>query len=264
MPHKIALCQMPVAQADIDANLDAIAQRISQAASKGATLAIFPELCTTGFHWHKNKTLLDEHTRTTEQISSLCAQHKIGFYGSILAPHPQGGAANTALLIAPDGTEIARYRKIHLFTLVGEHKYLTPGETPIVCDSPWGRLGLAICYDMRFPELFRRYALQGAQAFLLCAAFPHPRLAHWQTLLRARAIEDQAWLIAVNQTGTETFSETNKLTYFGHSTVIDPWGKIITEADEADGIHYTTIAPEEATPIREKMTVLQDRRPELY
>jgi len=132
-------------------------------------------------------------------------------------------------------------------------------------DTPWGPVGLSICYDIRFPELFRTYALQGARMALSPIAFPHPRLDHWRILVRARAIENQMFLVGVNRVGSEDFGSDGTVTFFGNSVIIDPWGRTVVEAGETEETLLTaSIDLQQAEEVRSRMRVLGDRRPELY
>ena len=140
-----------------------------------------------------------------------------------------------------------------------EHKYLSPGHHPTIVDTSWGKMGLAICYDLRFPELFRVYALAGAKIVFLPAEWPHPRLNHWQILLRARAIENQMYVVACNRVGT------SKDTHFcGHSCIIDPWGEVVAEIGEDDGILTAEIGINKVDEVRSSIPIFADRRPEIY
>ena len=124
------------------------------------------------------------------------------------------------------------YRKIHLFRLFDEHKWLGEGEAPTMMDLPWGRAGLSICYDLRFPELFRRYAVEhGAELILICAEWPLVRVEHWRALLIARAIENQCFVAATNSCG-----DTGGTVFGGHSMIVDPWGAVIAEAGEDESL----------------------------
>jgi predicted amidohydrolase len=154
---------------------------------------------------------------------------------------------------------LGEYSKVHLYRLMDEDKYLTAGDRPTVIDLPWGAAGLAICYDLRFPELFRKYALAGARMVILPAEWPRPRLAHWRTLLRARAIENQMFVIACNRVG-----ETPGDHFPGHSAIVDPWGKAIVEGAEGEELLTAEIDLEEVIRFRELIPVFEDRRPDLY
>jgi predicted amidohydrolase len=142
---------------------------------------------------------------------------------------------------------------------------MTPGDCLTIAETPWGRIGLSICYDLRFPELFRTYALHGARAVLSPSAFPYPRISHWKVLVRARAIENQMYVIGVNQVGSEDFGADGSVTYFGDSCIIDPWGDKVVEAGEtSEELLTASIDLDEADEIRHRMTILSDRRPDLY
>ena len=126
-------------------------------------------------------------------------------------------------------------------------------------ELPWGCAGLAICYDLRFPELFRRYALEGARLMILPAAWPHPRRMHWRTLLRSRAIENQCFVAACNRVGTA-----DDVSFFGSSAVIDPWGETLIEGGETEALLTVRIDLDTVEATRAKIPIFADRRPELY
>ncbi len=265
----IALLQMPVATAKPEANLARAEPMLAEAAvartADEPLLAVLPEMWTTGFRWSRLAELAQRHAAIVERLGELARRHGLWIHGSMPLPaeDPQR-PANTAVLIAPDGRVAARYRKVHLFTLFDEQLHLTAGQERVTHDAPWGRTGLGVCYDLRFPELFRAYALDGVVVQLLPSAWPHPRLEHWRTLVRARAIENQMFVVAVNQVGTEHFENGGEATYCGHSAVVDPWGERLVEAGEDQAVVTARIDPSKAIGVREKMTVLRDRRPGVY
>jgi predicted amidohydrolase len=132
-------------------------------------------------------------------------------------------------------------------------------------NTPWGPAGLSICYDIRFPELFLSYALEGAKLVFSPAAFPHPKLHHWKALVRARAIENQMFMIAANQVGGEDLGADGTLTYVGNSAVIDPWGETVIEGPEdKEELLTGEIDISRVDEIRNKMKVFRDRRPDVY
>jgi predicted amidohydrolase len=140
-----------------------------------------------------------------------------------------------------------------------EDLYLQPGSSPLVMDLPWGKTAMAICYDLRFPELFRRYALEGAQMVILPAEWPAERIEHWRTLVQARAIENQYYIVATNTCG-----EIGGTVFGGHSMLVDPWGKVLIEAGDEPGLFTVEIELERVEQIRQRIPVFEDRRPELY
>lgn len=261
----LSLAQMHVANASPEINLEKAEAFASQASSEGSSLIVFPEMWTTGFNWDYLKANRESHSRTVEMVAHLAKKHLIWINGSMPTLNPAGGLFNTSILFSPEGHIHASYNKIHLFTLLPEYKHLSPGNQMATTGTPWGKTGLAICYDLRFPELFRSYALEGACLVTLPAAFPYPRLEHWKILTKARAIENQMFMICVNQVGTEQTSPNDSLTYFGSSAVIGPWGESILECPEdVECLKTVTIDLSRVREVRQQMRVLKDRRPDVY
>jgi predicted amidohydrolase len=188
----------------------------------------------------------------------MANSHRIWVAGSMLEERA-GKYYNTLAVYAPEGSLAAVYRKTHLFRLMQEEQYLASGPETAMVELPWGNAGLAICYDLRFPELFRGYALAGAQLMLIPAEWPNPRREHWRTLLRARAIENQCFVAACNRVG-----ETNGAHFFGASAVISPWGETLVEAGEVETLITVSIDLAEAAAARKRIPVFEDRRTDLY
>jgi len=260
MKLTISLAQMNVNLGNPDRNLENAKNMATEAARRGSTLLVLPELWSTGYDLEN----AGRHAAAPDQgifseIASLAKQCGLYILGSNLALLPGGKFGNTAVFFGPQGNSLASYTKLHLFRLMSEHSYLEPGDSLVVADTPWGKTGLAICYDLRFPELFRAYALRGAQMVIIPAEWPDPRLEHWRILLRSRAIENQMFIIACNRVGT-----TQETTFFGHSSIIDPWGNTIVEADEAEGLITATIDTDLVDIVRAKIPVFEDRRPSIY
>ncbi len=255
----ISLAQMRIALGDVKRNLSQMEKLTTEAARRGSHLVVFPELWSTGYALDRAKELGDTlNTGLFAQISTITTQNKISFVGSTLEKRGQE-MANSATFFAPTGRMMGVYRKIHLFRLMQEDKYLQAGESSLVMDLPWGRTGLAICYDLRFPELFRRYALEGAQMVVIPAEWPAERIEHWRTLLQARAIENQFFVVAANTTG-----QIGNTVFGGHSMIIDPWGRIIVEAGEEPVLLTAEIDFDKVQEVRERIPVFEDRRPDLY
>jgi predicted amidohydrolase len=140
-----------------------------------------------------------------------------------------------------------------------EDRWLQPGAAPLIMDLPWGTTGMAICYDLRFPELFRRYAVQGAKVIVMPAEWPIERVEHWRTLLQARAIENQCFMVATNSAG-----QTGNTTFGGHSMIVDPWGKIVVEVGETPTLVTAEIEVDLVDSVRNRIPVFEDRRPDVY
>jgi predicted amidohydrolase len=183
----------------------------------------------------------------------------------MLALNDNGKASNASILFDPQGRIAGIYRKAHLFAMIREADHLASGNSLCIVDTPWGKIGLTICYDIRFPELFRTYALKGAMIVLSPMAFPHPRIEHWKTLVRARAIENQFFMIGTNRVGEENLGRCGKISYCGASAIIDPWGVTVIEGSETkEELLTAAIEVNKVNEVRGKMSVLRDRRPDLY
>jgi predicted amidohydrolase len=251
---------MDVAVGRPEENLQQAASLAREAAGRGAQFLLLPELWLTGY----DLTAAPEHAHAfqkkfQEHWVELARETDLWMAGSVLAPDPSGKPANTAMVLSPHGETVATYRKVHLFEPMGEVLHLVPGDEAPTFDLPWGRAALAICYDLRFPEIFRRYALDGALWVLLPAQWPRSRVEHWRTLLRARAIENQGFVIACNRAGRDP-----EEVFGGYSAVIDPQGRIVAEAGPEPALLLAEIDLTDAANYRESFPVLSDRRPDLY
>ena len=176
--------------------------------------------------------------------------------GSYAERAADGSTYNTAVLIGPAGDILATYRKRHLFGFeTGERTLMSSGDDLVVIDTPLGRTGLATCYDLRFPEMFRGLIDLGAETFLLCSGWPVPRIEHWRLLARARAIENLAWLVACNGVGSHA-----GITLGGHSVVVDPKGEVVAEAGDTETVLFADVVPSQAGEWRTAFPALGDRR----
>jgi predicted amidohydrolase len=262
---KLSLAQFEVARADTAANLDQIADLARQAQSAGSDLICLPEMCTTGFDWAYNRERLSVAAEDAATLASLAGELGIAICGSLLEKTESGAAANTFHYFDAQGKLVARYRKLHLFTLFHEERNVEAGKECVAFESGYGRFGATICYDLRFPELYRRLTQLGATLHFVPAAFPHPRLEHWRVLLRTRAIENQVYVVATNQCGTEGHGrDVGETHYFGHSMVIDPWGEIVAEAGEAACLLSVDVDLSQVDQVRAKLSAWEDRRKDLF
>ncbi len=255
---RISLGQMQIKLACPADNLAKARQMIG--AAGGSQLILLPELWSTGYDLENARGHASElNCGIFAQVAAVAREQAIAVYGSLLERRGNQ-VMNCAAYYAADGELHGVYRKIHLFRLFDEHLWLGEGETATLLDLPWGATGLAICYDLRFPELFRRYAVNhGAKLMLLCAEWPLARVAHWRTLLRARAIENQCFVAATNSCG-----ETGGTVFGGHSMIIDPWGEIIAEAGEDECLLSAELDLDEVARVRRAIPVFEDRRPDAY
>ncbi len=255
MKLTLSLGQMNVQLGQPEANLARVRAWTAEAARRGSALVLFPELWSTGYdleNWQRHAS--PPGAGMFPRLAELAREHHIALGGSVLEVR-DGKAYNAFALFDAEGALSATYRKTHLFGLMDEPRNLTAGDVPVVLDLPFGRAGLAICYDLRFPKLFAAYVDARCEAFLLCAEWPNPRLDHWQTLLRARAIEGQAFVIACNRVGG------SGTTFFGHSMIVDPWGDVVVEGDDSEGVVVGRIDRARLSEIRSHFPFLSDGRP---
>jgi len=258
-PLRISLAQMDVRLGAPEANLRQAAEYAAEAARRGSHVLLLPELWGSGYALERAAELAAPLDRGLFAASaSLAQQHRMAIGGSLLES-ADGKVYNTFALFGPEGNLLAAYRKIHRFGPMEEDRYLEAGDAPALAQTPWGLCGLAVCYDVRFPELFRVYAAAGAPLLLLAAEWPRSRIGHWRTLLQARAIENQCFVAAVNRAG-----ESNGETFGGHSLALDPWGKILAEGGEAPTLLTADFPLEEAAAARQQLPALRDRRPQAY
>ncbi len=259
-PLRIALAQFDVRVGEPEANLATARRMVAEAARQGAKLVLLPELWGSGYDLpHAARYATPTDAGLFAEMTALAREHDLYLAGSLLEA-ADGRFYNTLLLTGPEGP-LATYRKVHLFRLMEEDHYLAPGESPVVASTPWGATGLAICYDLRFPELFRGYAVQGARLILLPAQWPARRVEHWRTLVRARAIEDQCFVAACNRVGRDPGSDA----FGGRSALVSPRGEVLVEGSEDDEALLIAEADlAEVERVREHIPVLQDRRPQIY
>jgi predicted amidohydrolase len=259
MKLNVSLGQMDVAFGEPERNLSTVREMTAEARRRGSEVVVFPELWSTGYDLER----VEEYATPTDEgifaeVAELAREHSIHIIGSLLAVRGKR-YSNTAVIYSPQGQPLAEYSKAHLFKLMEEDKYLVPGEEAPVFDLPWGRSGLALCYDLRFPELFRKYALAGAKIVFLAAEWPYPRLMHWQTLLKARAIENQFFMVACNRVG-----ESGDWSFFGRSAIYGPSGELIVGAGEEETLLTSVIDLDAMDEIRRLITVFDDRHEDVY
>jgi predicted amidohydrolase len=241
-----------------DARLDRMAGLI-EAAAAGSDLVVLPELWPNGGFtyqlWDATAQPLDGPWLSAMQDAARAASVVL-HAGSFIERQADGSLANTAVVVDADGTLDAVYRKIHLFGFTeGEPKYLVGGEDVVVADTSVGRLGLSTCYDLRFPELYRKLTDQRTDVFVVPAAWPLARVAHWTVLAQARAIENQTPLVAVNTVGTH-----GGVAMGGRSIVVSADGTVLVEADHSERIVQADLDPGATTQWRERFPALGDRR----
>lgn len=262
---KVAAVQM-VSTPEVERNFDSAARLVGQAAAQGARLVLLPE------YWpimglHERDKLSHAETGETGRIqdfmAGLAREHQLWLVGGTLPMAAAGSdkVLNTSLVYDPEGRRAARYDKIHLFNFVrGEENYdeartIEFGTEVQTFEAPFGRVGLSVCYDLRFPELYR--AMGECALIVMPAAFTYTTgQAHWETLLRARAIENQCYVLASAQGGRHV----NGRRTWGHSMLVDPWGEIVSVLPEGEGLVIGDIDPHRLQYVRESLPALRHRK----
>lgn len=256
---------------DVESNLERARDLIRQAAHAGAKIVGLPEnfayLGSDGDH----KLSLAEEIGDEAGgpiLSAMRSAARASGVWLLLGGFPERTAAgrigNTSVLMDPDGRVRARYRKIHLFDVdvpggqrFRESETVAPGDAPVVAETPWGGLGLSICYDLRFPELYRAMSAAGARIITVPSAFTRETgKDHWHVLLRARAIENQAFVIAPAQFGFHG----GKRASYGHALVVDPWGVVLGECGDREGFALAWLDFEYQDQVRRNLPCLSHRR----
>lgn len=271
---KIALLQLSVSD-DPAANLPVTRALMAEAAARGAGFVLTPEVtnCLSSDRAHQRAVL--RHEDADETLARLAEDAaRLGIWlliGSLAlkTEDEDGRFANRSFLIGPDGEVRARYDKINMFDVdVSEtEKYressgYRPGARAVTVATPFGLIGLTVCYDVRFPQLYRRLAQAGAQILTVPAAFNDTTgAAHWEPLLRARAIENGAWVLAPAQTGSHAAHEGRPRRTWGHSLVVAPWGEIVADGGTEPGITYAEINLAAVDRARRRIPSLMHDRP---
>ena len=266
---RIAVHQM-TSGIDLERNVSDMADAIVMSAKEGAVMYFAPEMSIIVDRDRSRarpQLAFESQTPAIGALSALASRLDIWLHlGSIPVLHENGQKlANRTLIIGPDGAIRARYDKMHLFDVSlatgeawRESSAYIAGESPVLVETPLGLMGLAICYDMRFPDLFSAYAKSDVAAITLPSAFTVPTgEAHWHTVLRARAIESESFVIAAAQCGQH---EDGRQT-FGHSLVVDPWGEVILDMGTSPGLQCVDLDLSKIDAVRQQIPVHANRRP---
>ena len=257
---------------DIDANIERAIDGVVSAVASGATYVQLPEYCN---YRGPTSRYLDVAESipgpTTAQLAEVAKANNITLHvGSMLERSPDPAKSyNTSVVIAPNGDIVATYRKGHLFDInvpgeveQYESRNIAPGDRLVVTDAPGFALGLSVCFDLRFTEMYRRLSSHGATVLAVPSSFAVATgRVHWEVLLRARAIENHAYVIAAAQAGTTK----EGIASFGHSMIIGPWGEVLAESDvDGEDVLVATIDVREVDRRRSQIAVLALQRPDLY
>ena len=241
-------------------NLERVERMVTEAALNGCDLVVLPEMIDTGY-------VMDEVVRSAGRwdelfvpgLRAIAKERDLNIVCGV-SERVEDRIYNAVAVIDRAGQIAGHYRKVHLFSPAGEDRACAPGEGLVAVELDGVRWGVAVCYDIRFPELVRRLVFDGAKGLLIPSAFPFPRLDHWRVLLRARAMENQCIVVAANRVGTD-----GPLTFCGASQIIDPYGTVLAAAGEiGEAITATEIDVEQVEAVRAAIPALSSTRPEVY
>lgn len=266
---KIALCQLFVT-ADKQGNLDQAAQMLEEAAKGGAQLAVLPEMfnCPYDIRCFRDYAEAIPSGETSVRLAKLAQTHELFLVGGSIPELMGERLYNTSVVFNPKGEVIAKHQKVHLFDVCvkngikfRESEVLAPGNDSTMFDTPWGKFGVEICYDIRFPELTRNMAKQGTSVIFVPAAFNMTTgPAHWELLFRSRALDNQIFMLGTSPARDLRAS----YVAYGHSLAADPWGQIIGQLDEKPGILMVDLDLAQISNVREAIPVWKQRREDLY
>ncbi|WP_027358438.1 carbon-nitrogen family hydrolase [Desulforegula conservatrix] len=254
---KAGVAQWDIRLGDLTHNIEKAEQFIESLCSDGADLCVLPEMWSSGFDYRN----LDKHAEKTpvilDGLKEMSVSLGITICGSL--PEKRDGRIFNSMFVVDSGEVKTSYSKIHLFTPTGEDRSFSAGEGAVICQTKHGILGLIICYDLRFPELCRALTLAGAGIIVCSAQWPGARIHHWNTLLAARAIENQVFIVASNRCGKDS-----SIIYGGSSRIISPYGRVIGECHEGEESVVADIDPEELVRFRKMMPCLEHIKPGAY
>lgn len=266
---EIAMCQMKVVE-NKEENIKKAVSMIKEASHHGARIVVLPEMFNCPYENDKFVEYAEEKltSRTLEAISRAANENNVYIVAGSIPERDSENIYNSSFIFDDCGNMLDVHRKLHLFDVdvddginFRESDTITPGNKVTVIDTPLIKFGVAICFDVRFPELFRLMVMEGAKLVVLPGAFNMTTgPAHWETTLRARAIDNQIYMAAVSP------ARNNELSYvaYGHSMLVDPWGNMVETANEAETIIYATVNGELVNKIREELPLLKNRREDIY
>ncbi|MGB7969355.1 MAG: carbon-nitrogen hydrolase family protein [Methanobacterium sp.] len=265
---KIAICQMSVVD-DKQTNLDKVTAMIKESGDNGADMVVLPEMFNCPYETHKFRAYAEsaDDSPSLKTVSMAANMNNIYLVAGSIPELLDGNIYNSCFILNRNGEVIDVYRKMHLFDvdipgmIFNESETVTAGNKITVVDTDLTHIGIGICYDIRFPELFRIMTLKKAGLMIVPGAFNMKTgPAHWETLIRARAIDNQVYMVVASPAPNEDLS----YVAYGHSLIVDPWGKILCEAGENEEIIYATIDTSYTDKIREELPILKNRRTDIY
>ena len=264
---RVALCQIPISSRP-HLNADRVRAAVLQAADQGADLAVFPEATQVRFGSDLRAAAEPLDGPFGAGLAAVAKQSGVALVAGVFEPAPDGRVYNTAVAYDGTGELVAAYRKLHLFDAFGhrESDQVAPGSAPVICTLAGVRIGLAICYDVRFGELSRALAVAGAELLVLPAAWAAGlfKEEHWVTLVRARAIENTMWVAAVGQVPDPDERPTRAATGIGRSMLVDPLGVVRADLGPAPGVTVAKVDAELIGTVRATLPSLDNRRDDVF
>jgi omega-amidase len=248
-------CQLNILWEDKGKNFRKVRNLLDRKKLPAGSMVILPEMFATGFSMNAGKIAEGADGPTTKFMRELAREKDVYVVGGIVRTGSGTEIFNEAVCFSPSGKRVARYDKLHLFSPGGEAQHYTPGRN--ITLFRWGkmRVALFVCYDLRFPEIFRMAALQGAEVMAVIANWPSRRCVHWSALLQARAIENQAYVVGMNRCGRDP-----QLDYSGDSVVIGPWGETVASAGKMETVMSAELDWKAVRKARRDFDVLKDIR----
>jgi predicted amidohydrolase len=257
-PYKAAALQFRIDMGAVEANAGRAFALLREAVDRGAALCVLPEMWSTGFAYERLFSLAGTTPEILHELRTFASGKRVVIAGSL--PERSGRTVcNTLYVIDATGVVTGRYRKTHLFQPSGEHLHFRKGTRAEVAPTGVGTVGPHICYDIRFPELSRKYFLDGATLFCVSAQWPSVRKAHWELLNAARAVENQLFVIASNAVG-----RSGDFRYSGGSLIVSPWGERLASVGEEEGLAMAAIDPAQVAEVRRRIPCAQDRNERAY
>ena len=250
---KVYGLQFDIAWENKARNRERLLQWFEETQPEAGSWVALPELTCVGFSMRRDGLAEEPEQETEHFYSQLAQRHGITLVGGVSWWGEEGRGRNVALVIGPDGNRLGHYAKTHPFSFSGEHQHYQAGQERLLLDWQGLKVAPLICYDLRFPETFRHLALDGAELFVVIANWPSPRVHHWESLLVARAIENQAYVLGVNRSGRDP-----QVAYPGSSRLIDPQGQILAQLGDEEGHLSYTLDLDELRAYRQRFPALSD------
>jgi omega-amidase len=260
----LAACvQFDVRPGDVAANLVAMRAGVDEAVAAGARLLVLPELWSTSFLPSFDDEVVRQADAAEQELAELSQAHGLVVVGSTI--EAVGDQVYNSAHVWQRGQRLGSYRKIHLFSPNLEHRRHAAGDTPCLVDSELGRIGVLICYDLRFPEIARYYFHGGAEILVVPGQWPEARSQHWRTLLRARAIENQMFVLGCNRTGQEPSQRNGEpMPFPGDGRIVDPTGEVLASGSGEAGAIVAPIELRKVRTMRRILPIDRDERPSIY